>query len=134
MKQTTDPWMKAEESALARRLIHDHAVGRDRLDSAALRTQLKCLTKADLLDMLCQVGQGRETMTNARVCTGYDGSTYVVGDRVELHPGSDLWMQGARYGDVIDTPTRDCVTVRLDVAPDRVIRAPEERFRAIPYR
>jgi len=32
---------------------------------------------------------------------GYDGSGINVGDRVELHPGTDLWMRGARYGQVV---------------------------------
>ena len=32
---------------------------------------------------------------------GYDGREYGIGDRVELHPGCDLWMQGARYGEVV---------------------------------
>ena len=31
---------------------------------------------------------------------GYDGSGINVGDRVELHPGTDLWMRGARFGKV----------------------------------
>ena len=28
------------------------------------------------------------------------GQTFKAGDRVELHPGCDLWMRGARYGTV----------------------------------
>jgi hypothetical protein len=32
--------------------------------------------------------------------TGYDGTVIAERDRVELHPGSDLWMRGARYGTV----------------------------------
>jgi len=32
-----------------------------------------------------------DTMTDV---TGYDGSTFTVGDRVEIHPGTDLWMMG----------------------------------------
>lgn len=35
------------------------------------------------------------------------------GDRVELHPGLDLWMRGARYGDVVSIG-RTFVTVQLD--------------------
>ena len=37
----------------------------------------------------------------ANTVVGFDGVTYGVGDRVELHPGTDLWMQGARYGEVV---------------------------------
>jgi hypothetical protein len=47
---------------------------------------------------------------------GYDGNGYSVGDRVELHPGCDLWMRGARYGKVVGssiTPN-DRVHVVLD--------------------
>lgn len=29
-----------------------------------------------------------------------DANTFAVGDRVEFHPGTDLWMTGARYGTV----------------------------------
>lgn len=41
------------------------------------------------------------------------------GDRVELHPALDLWMQGARYGNVLPARAYHKVTmVRVDV--DRV--------------
>ncbi len=35
--------------------------------------------------------------------TGYGESVidFSTGDRVELHPATDLWMQGARYGNVL---------------------------------
>ena len=36
-----------------------------------------------------------------------------VGDRVELHPACDLWMMGARFGEVIKLTTRG-VRVKLD--------------------
>lgn len=32
---------------------------------------------------------------------GYDGNGIMVGDCVELHPGCDLWMRGARYATVL---------------------------------
>jgi hypothetical protein len=47
---------------------------------------------------------------------GYDGNGYTIGDRVELHPGCDLWMRGAMYGTVVGmscTP-QDRVHVVLD--------------------
>lgn len=54
---------------------------------------------------------------------------YKIGDfrkdmRVELHPATDLWMAGARYGTVISTG-RTRVTVKLDrlTRPRRI--APE---------
>ena len=52
---------------------------------------------------------------------GYDGNGYNVGDRVELHPGTDLWMRGARYGTVIQRSLTnvDRVRVELDKRPGR---------------
>ena len=35
------------------------------------------------------------------------------GERVQLHPATDWWMRGARYGDVVRTGRR-WVYVRLD--------------------
>jgi len=36
--------------------------------------------------------------------------------RVQLHPATDLWMRGARYGEVIGTSPL-MVTVRTDCGP-----------------
>lgn len=38
---------------------------------------------------------------------------FTVGDAVELHPGLDLWMRGARYG-TVQAIGREKVHVRLD--------------------
>lgn len=65
--------------------------------------------------------------------TGYDGKPYAIGDRVELHPGTDLWMRGARYGEVIGsslTPN-DRVHVRLDKLPKLKCAGSEETFRRV---
>ena len=35
--------------------------------------------------------------------TGFDGKIIKTGDRVELHPACDLWMQGARFGKLVGT-------------------------------
>lgn len=64
---------------------------------------------------------------------GYDGISYTIGDRVEIHPGTDLWMQGARYGKVVavsETPD-DRVRVRLDKFPERVFAGTEDTFRKV---
>jgi hypothetical protein len=52
---------------------------------------------------------------------------FVIGDRVELHPCTDLWMRGARYGCVVAIG-RTLITVQLDrlarpvrVAPANVL-------------
>ena len=39
---------------------------------------------------------------------------FLPGERVELHPATDLWMMGARFGEVVKV-TRTRVHVRLDV-------------------
>ena len=47
---------------------------------------------------------------------GFDGNGYTIGDRVEIHPGTDMWMRGARFGTVVRmslTP-KDRVHVKLD--------------------
>lgn len=65
--------------------------------------------------------------------TGYDGSVYGIGDRVELHPATDLWMQSARYGTVVGRSlTRgDRVRVQLDKLPHRTFAGPEDLFRRV---
>jgi hypothetical protein len=64
--------------------------------------------------------------------TGYDGNGYDIGDRVELHPGCDLWMRGVRYGRVVGTSvTRDD---RVHVVLDRkagIWHGREDDFRRI---
>ena len=44
---------------------------------------------------------------------GESVSDFKVGDRVELHPGCDLWIRGAQYGRV-EKIGRDLVHVRMD--------------------
>ena len=64
---------------------------------------------------------------------GYDGVEYTVGDRVELHPGTDLWMRGARFGEVVGlslTP-KDRVRVRLDKLPKRTFSGTADTFRKV---
>lgn len=45
---------------------------------------------------------------------------FVPGQRVELHPATDWWMRGARYGDVVNVG-RSYVRVRID-ATGRVVK------------
>lgn len=65
---------------------------------------------------------------NARTVYGYDGNGYSVGDRVELHPGLDLWMAGARFGRV--THITDTLThVRSDNPQVKhIVRSEHDRF------
>lgn len=61
---------------------------------------------------------------------GYDGSGLAVGDRVELHPGCDLWMRGARYGDVLAiSPAGVCRVLVNAIA--RAVPIPAERLRVV---
>ena len=64
---------------------------------------------------------------------GFDGNGYNVGDRVELHPGTDLWMRGARYGTVVamSLTRRDRVKVELDAIPGRKFSGSQDTFRHI---
>lgn len=38
---------------------------------------------------------------------------FKVGDRIELHPATDLWMRGAQFGDVTKIG-RKLLTVKMD--------------------
>jgi len=64
---------------------------------------------------------------------GYDGNGYGVGDRIEVHPGTDLWMRGARFGTVVglaSTP-KDRVRVKLDKTGDRLWAGTADTFRTV---
>ena len=43
-----------------------------------------------------------------------EGYVYGPGTRVELHPGTDLWMRGARFGNVTEVTADRVVVVRVD--------------------
>ena len=51
---------------------------------------------------------------------------FKIGDRVELHPGLDLWMRGARFGEVVAIG-RKYVSVRLD-RTGTIARLPANRL------
>jgi hypothetical protein len=64
---------------------------------------------------------------------GYDGSPLRVGDRIELHPATDLWMRGARFGTIVGlscTPD-DRVRVKLDRLPKGTFAGSAETFRRV---
>ena len=59
--------------------------------------------------------------------------TFRVGDRVELHPATDAWMMGDRYGVVVKVG-RSLYHVRMDrsgrtrkVSPDNLLGEGEGR-------
>ncbi len=62
---------------------------------------------------------------------GYDGNAYASGCRVEIHPGTDLWMRGVRFGTVacVRDTERDRVVVVMDNG--RKYQGTEDTFRAI---
>ena len=71
-------------------------------------------------------------MTDTTRVTGYDGSTFEVGDRVEIHPGCDLWMRGARFGTVVGVVPTSMDRVRVEMDKVSGVRSgPSDRFRAI---
>ena len=65
------------------------------------------------------------------IVKGYDGHGYTIGDRVEIHPGTDLWMRGARFGTVVgmSATENDRVKVELDKIPGRKFSGPANRFK-----
>lgn len=73
--------------------------------------------------------------TSQRTLIGYDGRGYAVGDRVEIHPGTDLWMRGARYGTVVRTSLtpKDRVHVQMDkLGPNaQPVAGSEDTFKRI---
>ncbi len=63
--------------------------------------------------------------------TGYGESVidFSTGDRVELHPATDLWMQGARYGNVLKPRqyhNTTMVLVKLDKKREPVYVVPSD--------
>lgn len=47
-------------------------------------------------------------------------ASFLEGQRVELHPATDWFMRGARYGTVVGV-FRQWVRVELDTRPDRPV-------------
>ena len=43
-----------------------------------------------------------------------DPADFTIGQRVQVHPATSLWMSGARYGTVVKV-TRTRVHVRMDI-------------------
>ena len=61
-------------------------------------------------------GLRRNPIDSMRVYAGRDGfeiTDFKKGDRIELHPATDLWMRGARYGKIIQVG-RTNLKVKLD--------------------
>lgn len=65
----------------------------------------------------------------------YEGNRAIVGDRVELHPATDWWMRGARYGIIKALKMRysgdPVAVIRLDNYPRRSIHFLGRDFRKI---
>ena len=55
-------------------------------------------------------------MDSMRVYAGRDGfeiTDFKKGDRIEMHPATDLWMMGARYGEIVQVGRKN-LKVKLD--------------------
>lgn len=50
---------------------------------------------------------------------------YQPGDRVQLHPGTDQWMQGDRYGEVVKVQPSGAVLVKMDRSGRTLLCMPE---------
>lgn len=59
----------------------------------------------------------------------FELGSFTKGDRIEISPATDLWMQGTRYGAVLRV-TGHRVHVRLD-ALKRTLRLPPDLIFAI---
>jgi hypothetical protein len=77
--------------------------------------------------------RGRGRVMKMRQATGFDGVDYTIGDRIEVHLGCDLWMRGARFGEVVgmSLTAQDRVRVKLDRTGGKVWSGPEDRFRKV---
>ncbi len=57
-----------------------------------------------------------------------------IGERVELHPGTDAWMRGDRYGEIVAVVEQHgrvmSVRVRMDKS-GRVLRLDPSRVEAV---
>ena len=53
-----------------------------------------------------------------------------IGKRIELHPATDLWMRGARYGTVLSVTPKGLYRVKLDKWP-KVITVPQNLFEVL---
>ena len=64
---------------------------------------------------------------------------FKIGDRVQLHPATDDWMRGDRYGDVVNvrrnlrTGALLAVTVKLDKSGKRRRFAGERVLELVQY-
>lgn len=57
-----------------------------------------------------------------------------IGERVELHPGTDAWMRGDRYGEIVAVVERHGHVVSVRVKMDRsgrVLRLDPSRVEAV---
>ncbi len=55
---------------------------------------------------------------------------FTKGDRIEMHPATDVWMRGARYGTVVGI-TRKNLRVELDRHEGKVCRVAPENIGSI---
>lgn len=84
--------------------------------------------------VLCVADAERLAKAHKPGLIGYDGKSFSVGDRVELHPGMDLWMRGAKYGTVhsVSLTPNDRVKVRMDHPQvSNLVAGPADRFRKV---
>lgn len=90
------------------------------------RVWLACKAKPATLK---QLGARAKSITGRKVLD-FEGRCISEGARCELHPATDLWMRGARFGEIVkvwahpDTGAT-MITVKLDKLPTAVIVQPE---------
>jgi hypothetical protein len=64
----------------------------------------------------------------------YQGDYVGVGDRIELHPATDLWMRGAKYGNVVDLGKKGVAKIQLDTFKvGKFVKVSGHNFRVIEH-
>jgi hypothetical protein len=65
------------------------------------------------------------TVMNSEIDTFKEN--YKIGDRVELHPATDLWMRGERYGEITGIGTK-YARIKLDKSEKTVSITPRNVY------
>jgi len=56
----------------------------------------------------------------------------LIGQRVEMHPSTDLWMMGDRYGEIINISSETGnITIKMDKSLTEIIVHPRNVYRYV---
>ncbi len=60
-------------------------------------------------------------------------SSFRIGDRVQMHPATDWWMRGVKFGEVVNLG-ETCLVIKLDLRPRRITVHPDKIGETLPNR